>query len=68
LEHRKVEQQAATIVQLKSAVIKQEATAAEQQNEIAALTTSLKEQAAQIQKVSAQIEATKPAPRVVKNP
>jgi septal ring factor EnvC (AmiA/AmiB activator) len=67
-EHRKVEQQAATIVQLKSAVTKQEATAAEQQNEIAALTTSLKEQAAQIHKVSAQIEATKPAPRVVKNP
>ena len=66
--HRKVEQQAATIVQLKSAVTKQKATAAEQQNEIAALTTSLKEQAAQIQKVSAQIEATKPAPRVVKNP
>jgi hypothetical protein len=49
-------------------VTKQKATAAEQQNEIAALTTSLKEQAAQIQKVSAQIEATKPAPRVVKNP
>ena len=30
--------------------------------------TALKEQAAQIQKVSAQLEASKPAPQVVNNP
>jgi len=32
------------------------------------LTAQLKEQAAQIQKVSAQLEASKPAPQVVNNP
>jgi septal ring factor EnvC (AmiA/AmiB activator) len=67
-EHRKVEQQETTIAQLKSAVTKQEATATEQQKEIPDLTTSLKEQAFQIQKVSAQLEAIKPAPQVVNNP
>jgi hypothetical protein len=35
---------------------------------VAALTEQLKEQAAQIQKVSAQLEASKPAPQVVNNP
>jgi Chaperone of endosialidase len=39
----------------------------EQQKQIEALTAELKEQAAQIQKVSAQLEASKPAPQVVKN-
>jgi hypothetical protein len=36
-------------------------------NEIAALTSTVKEQAAQIQKVSAQVEASKAAPQVVLN-
>jgi hypothetical protein len=40
----------------------------EQQKQINALTAELKEQAAQIQKVSAQVEASKPAPQVVNNP
>ena len=40
----------------------------EQQKQIDVLTAQLKEQAAQIQKVSAQLEASKPAPQVVKNP
>ena len=35
---------------------------------VAALTEQLKEQAAQIQKVSAQLEASKPEPQVVNNP
>jgi arginine/lysine/ornithine decarboxylase len=35
---------------------------------VAQLTTRLEEQAAQIQKVSAQVEASKPAPQVVNNP
>jgi hypothetical protein len=45
-----------------------EANAAQQQKEIKALKAELKEQASQIQKVSAQLEASKPAPRVVNNP
>jgi hypothetical protein len=32
------------------------------------LAATVKEQAAQIQKVSAQLETSKPAPQVVKNP
>jgi hypothetical protein len=52
-EHKKVEQQQASISQLKS-------TVAQQQTGIEVLTAQLKEQAAQIQKVSAQLEATKP--------
>ena len=35
---------------------------------LASLIATVKEQAAQIQKVSAQLEASKPAPRVVNNP
>ena len=35
---------------------------------VASLVTTVKEQAAQIQKVSAQLEASKPAPQVVNNP
>jgi DNA-binding protein H-NS len=38
-----------------------------QQKQIATLTAKLKEQAAQIQKVSAQLEVTKAAPRTVSN-
>jgi hypothetical protein len=40
---------------------------AQQQKEIQALTARLEEQAAQIQKVSAQLEASKPAPQVANN-
>jgi uncharacterized coiled-coil protein SlyX len=66
-EHRKVEQQEASITQLKSSVAKQEISAAQQKDEIKALTATLKEQAWQIQKVSAQLEVTKPAPQIVLN-
>jgi uncharacterized coiled-coil protein SlyX len=59
-EHRKVEQQQATISQLESTVAKQEASAARQQKQIEALTAGL-------QKVSAQLEVSKPAPRTVLN-
>jgi hypothetical protein len=45
-----------------------QATVAQQQKEIAALTATVKEQATQIQKVNARLEATKPAPQVVNNP
>jgi hypothetical protein len=39
----------------------------QQQNQIEILTAQLKEQTAQIQKVSAQLEASKPAPQMVVN-
>jgi hypothetical protein len=53
-EHRKVQEQEATITQLKK--------------EMDAVVVRLKEQDSKIQKVSAQLEASKPAPRVVNNP
>ena len=53
-EHKKVEEQQKTIVELKSGMI--------------ALAATVKEQAMQIQKVSAQLEASKPRPQVVNNP
>jgi uncharacterized coiled-coil protein SlyX len=59
-EHRKVEEQEATITQLKSTVAKQEAPAAQQQKQIAALSAGL-------QKVSAHLEVGKPAPETVLN-
>jgi hypothetical protein len=64
-EHKKVEEQQASIAELKSTVAQQkmdfQATAAHQEKQIEALTAGL-------QKVSAQLEANKPAPRVVNNP
>ena len=70
-EHRKVEEQEATITQVKSTVAKQEATIAQQQKnfqstiaqqqkEIGALTTGL-------QKVSDELVLSKPAPQMVLN-
>ena len=53
-EHKKVEEQEKTIVELKSGMT--------------ALAATVKEQAVQIQKVSAQLEASKPAPQMVNNP
>jgi hypothetical protein len=64
-QHRKVEQQQATITQLESTVAQQRK---DFQATVAHLTARLDEQASQIQKVSAQFEATKPAPQVVNNP
>jgi septal ring factor EnvC (AmiA/AmiB activator) len=70
-EHKKVEEQQATIAELKSTVAEQrkdfEAISAQQHKEIQVLTASLKEQASQIQKVSAQIELNKPATQTVLN-
>ena len=60
-EHRTVQEQGATITQLKSMVEKQEAANAQQQKQIEALATGL-------QKVSAQLEASRSAPQVVNNP
>jgi hypothetical protein len=60
-EHRKVQEQEATLAQLKSTLAKKETIDAHQQEQIEAL-------AAGLQKVSAQLEASKPAPQVVNNP
>jgi len=59
-EHRKLQEQEATIALLKSTDEKREATTAKQQKQIEALTAGL-------QKVSAQLELNKPAPQTVKN-
>ena len=61
-EHRQVQEQEATITQLK---LDFQSKLAEQQKEIQVLAVGLKEQASQIQKVSAQLEMSKPAPRTV---
>jgi Chaperone of endosialidase len=53
-EHHTVKEQGATIAELKK--------------EIAVLAATVKEQATQIQKVSAHLEASKPAPQLVNNP
>ena len=66
-EHRKNEQQQATIAQLKSTVAKQEVTIARQQTGLETVTARLNAQAAQIQKVSAQLEVSRPAPQTVLN-
>ena len=59
-EHRKNEEQEATIALLKSTDAKQEATIARQQQQIEALTAGL-------QKVSAQLELSKLAPQTAQN-
>ena len=59
-EHKRVEAQQATVAALKS-------TIAQQQKGMEVLTAQLKEQAAQIEKVSAQLQANKPALQVVVN-
>ena len=59
-EHKKVEGQQANIAELKSTVA--------QQRKGMEVLTAQNEQAAQIQKVSAQLKASKPAPQVVNNP
>jgi uncharacterized coiled-coil protein SlyX len=64
-EHKKVQEQQARIADLNSRVAKPEATIAQQQKGMEVLTAQLKEQAAQIQKVSAQLEVSKPATKVV---
>ncbi len=69
-EHKRLEQLEATVAQqrkdFEAAMAGQqkelEATRTQQQREIEVLTASLKEQAAQIQKVSAQVEASRPVP------
>jgi hypothetical protein len=63
-EHRTVQEQGATFTRQREEF---QAAIAQQQKQIEALTAMVKEQAAQIQKVSAQLGASKPAPEVVSN-
>jgi hypothetical protein len=60
-EHRQVQEQSCEIVE-------QRATITELKKGMATVVAQLEQQAAQIQKVSAQHEASKPAPQVVNNP
>jgi len=55
------------VEELKAAFVKQEATNAQQQKEIKALTANIKQQAAAIQSVNARLEANKLSPQVVTN-
>jgi hypothetical protein len=66
-EHRKVQEQGATIAELKSIAAKQETINAQQQRETKALAATLREQASQIQKVSAQLELEKASAQTVVN-
>src|SRR5262245_29258359 len=59
-EHRKNEEQGATITALRANDAKQETTIAQQQKQIDALSAGL-------QKVSAQLEVSRPAPQVTQN-
>jgi len=59
-QSRKIQEQEATITELKS-------TVAQQNKDMKVFAANLKEQASQIQKVSAQVEMSKSAPRVVLN-
>ena len=56
-----------TVQELKSTVKKQNVIIAQQQKGMEVLAVQLKEQAAQIQKVSAEVEASRPAPQMVLN-
>src|SRR5205823_8901335 len=81
-EHRKVEELASATAKQEALIARQQkefqsaitqqrkdfqATTAQQQKEIQVLMASLTEQAAQIRKVGAQLEANKPAPKTVFN-
>src|SRR3989442_10329141 len=69
-EHRKVEELSGTVGQLKSELAQRkdsEASVVQLTREIDLLKTALKEQASQVQKISGQLDANRPAPRVVSN-
>ena len=64
-EHKKVEEQQTNITQLNSKLASQAAIIAQQQKGMEILTAQLKEQAAQIQKVSAQLQLNNSPARTV---
>jgi septal ring factor EnvC (AmiA/AmiB activator) len=66
-EHKKVEVQQSKIDNQQASIAELNAMVAQQQKGMGVLTAQLKEQAAQIQKVRAQLEVNKPAAKVVTN-
>jgi hypothetical protein len=62
---RKMHEQEVTIAELKSVAAKQEAVNAEQQKGMEAIIAHLKQQDSKIQKVTARLEVSRPAPRTV---
>jgi uncharacterized coiled-coil protein SlyX len=66
-EHKKVETQQATMRRLSSNAAEQEVTISELKKDMEILTAQLKEQAAEIQKVSAQVEMRRPLTRVARS-
>jgi hypothetical protein len=72
-EHRRVEELASTVAKQEATIARQQtnfqSAIARQQKEMEIVITQLKEQAAQIQKVNAQLNARGPAPKaIVSNP
>jgi len=65
-EHRKFEEQQATVAQLKSHAAEQEATITQLKKEMEIVVARLKDYDSKIQKVNAQIEMSKPTPQVVR--
>jgi uncharacterized coiled-coil protein SlyX len=66
-EHRKVEEQACEIQEQRVTINKLSSAVAQQQEEMKAFAATLKEQASQIQRVSAQVEVNRPASQTVLN-
>jgi hypothetical protein len=66
-EHCKVEEQGRKAQQQETTITDLGLAMAQQQKQLRALTVSVKEQAAQLQEVNAQIEMSKPAPQTVVN-
>ena len=64
-EHRKVEEQDRRMHEQEATIAELQSSVAQQQKGMEVLIAQLKEQAAQIQKVSNQVEMSKPAPKVV---
>jgi hypothetical protein len=67
LSMKEMLKQRQVVQELKATTERQAARIALQEGEIKTLTTALKQQAEQIQKVSAQLEMIRPTPRVVEN-
>ena len=66
-EHHKVQEQQAIISQLKSTVAKQETADTKQQKEIEELAATMMQQAARVERVSAELELNKAARHMVSN-
>jgi len=66
-EHRKVQDQEVRLTKQEATISQLKSTVAQQHKGMEILTATLKEQAAQIRKVSSQLELSKPSPQMVAN-